>query len=287
MRKRFRDAQTARQIERSLKKVGWGESNQLRLAREAHPGPANTADPLVSVTIPSFNRASLLVERALPSVLAQSYENIEVVVVGDHCTDDTADRVRDLGDERVRFINLSQPSNYPPHGVDRWRVAGSIPINRALFEARGEWLAYMDDDDEMLPHRIERSLEIAARCDAEFVCGMTMLEDSRGSWQRWGGGPWPTGRRPFRLAKMPHSASMYRSYLRFLLYESRSFEVCLPTDRHWVYRLARAGVRPAVVDEVLTRVPRRPGGTQGSFRSDSNDPRDRSGSTQGPAQTDP
>jgi len=262
--KKVASAWGAWRIERYLKMMAAAESNQLRLAREAHPGPANTDGPLVTVTIPTHNRAALLTERALASVLAQTYDKLEVIVVGDHCTDNTASRVDALGDDRVRFVNLSRPSHYPKKGLNRWRVAGSIPINRALFEARGEWLAYMDDDDEMVPQRIARSLEVAAESSAEFVCGQVSRQLADGEWSTAAIGPWPTGRRPFRGVGVPHSGALYRSYLRFLLYESRSYEIGLPTDRHWVYRLARAGVEAKLVPEVFTRAPLRPPGSEDS-----------------------
>ena len=265
LQKKLASALAAWRIERYLAKMAAAESVQLALAREAHSRQGNTADPLVSVTIPTFNRSQLLTERALPSVLRQTYGRIEVVVVGDHCTDETAEAVAELGDDRVRFINLSTPSQYPEKGLDRWRVAGSIPINRALFEARGEWLAYMDDDDEMVPHRIERSLEIAERSSTEFVCGQVSRQLPSGTWATNRIGPWPSGRRPFRAAGVPHSGAMYRSYLRFLLYDSRSYMIGLPTDRQWIYRLARSGVEATLVPEVFTRAPLRPQGTEASI----------------------
>ena len=63
-------------------------------------------DPLVSVIIPTWNRAELLIARTLPSVLAQTHGNLEIIVVGDCCTDNTAEMIASIGDPRVIFFNL-------------------------------------------------------------------------------------------------------------------------------------------------------------------------------------
>ena len=265
---RVKDAKAALRIERSLRRVQHGEQEMLRLAREAFPAPA-PADPLVSVTIPTYNRADLLFERALPSILSQTYRNLEVIIVGDHCTDSTEERVRGIEDPRVRFVNLEARPDYPTRPLDRWRVAGSVPINRALFECRGDWIAYLDDDDEALPTRIERSLEIAASSGAEFICGQVSLETAPGVWRSTATPTWPTGKRPFRPLAVPHSAAMYRSYLRFMLYSSSTYQVALPTDRQWITRLARIGVVPELVSEVFTTVRLRPGETSNAVSSGS------------------
>ena len=59
-------------------------------------------NPLVTVRIPTYRRSKLLVERALPSIVRQTHQNFEVIVVGDGCTNDTAERIPAFGDPRVR-----------------------------------------------------------------------------------------------------------------------------------------------------------------------------------------
>lgn len=66
----------------------------------------SSTEPLISVIIPTYNRSKLLTERAIPSVLAQSYKNFELIVVGDHCTDDTEQCFKKIDDSRVKFVNL-------------------------------------------------------------------------------------------------------------------------------------------------------------------------------------
>jgi glycosyltransferase involved in cell wall biosynthesis len=100
--------------------------------------------PVVSIITSTYNRSGVL-WRAIDSVRAQrGAPEWEMCIVGDCTPDDTAEVVASYGDERLRFYNL--PVKSPP-------VAhGAIAKNHGIFEmARGEWIAYLDDDDEYEP----------------------------------------------------------------------------------------------------------------------------------------
>src|SRR5581483_3909922 len=86
-------------------------------------------EPLVTVRIPTYTRSRLLIERALPSIMRQTYQNFEVIVVGDGCTNDTAELVEAFGDPRVRFVNLPYRYPYPEDPEKRWCVAGGPGAN--------------------------------------------------------------------------------------------------------------------------------------------------------------
>lgn len=112
--------------------------------------------PKFSVIIPAYN-AEHFIERAIKSALAQTEERIEVLVVDDGSTDKTADRVLEIMDSRVRF--LPGDSNHGP----------SHARNRALSQARGEWIAFLDADDWYAPERLEKLLQIATKQKVELV----------------------------------------------------------------------------------------------------------------------
>ncbi|HEU4623051.1 MAG TPA: glycosyltransferase family 2 protein, partial [Burkholderiaceae bacterium] len=130
------------------------------------------------------NRGPLLIERSLQSCLAQTYKNIEVVIVGDHCTDDTAALVTAVKDPRVRFVNREERGQYPEDKMLRWMVAGSIPMNDALRLARGSFVTHLDDDDEHAPDRIERLVAFAKNTRADFIWHPFDVEHADGSWTR-------------------------------------------------------------------------------------------------------
>jgi glycosyltransferase involved in cell wall biosynthesis len=99
---------------------------------------------LVSVVITTHNRSTLL-KRALESVLKQTYTNLEVIIVDDASTDDTAEIIKryQLKDERIQYIRNGQNSG------------ANYSRNKGLMAASGEFIAGLDDDDEFLDNRIE------------------------------------------------------------------------------------------------------------------------------------
>jgi predicted SAM-dependent methyltransferase len=211
-----------------------------------------SSQPLVSIVVPTWNRAALLCERTLPSVVRQTYRNWEVVVVGDACTDDTAARVAALGDPRIRFENLPHRGSYPEDPLHRWMVAGSTPANRALELARGAWIGYLDDDDVLTEDHLETLLGFARESGAEFVFGSGEFQRSAMEWLR-------IGRLPPDPGNVMHSSVLYRSYLRFLRYDLEAWKASVGADAHLWGRMYRLGVRFAHVDRVVCKAPLRPG----------------------------
>jgi glycosyltransferase involved in cell wall biosynthesis len=98
---------------------------------------------LVSVILPTYNRAHCL-GAAIDSVLNQSMDDLELIVVDDGSTDTTADVVAGV-DRRVRYIRQ------PNRGVSAARNCG-------IRLARGRWISFIDSDDEWLPHKLHRQI---------------------------------------------------------------------------------------------------------------------------------
>ncbi len=89
-------------------------------------------EPLVTVRITTYKRAELLVDLALPSVLAQTYGRLEVLVVGDG-TDAATDRaMAAVRDPRVRYVNLPRYPTSASTAHQRWATSGLRPANTAL-----------------------------------------------------------------------------------------------------------------------------------------------------------
>jgi glycosyltransferase involved in cell wall biosynthesis len=105
------------------------------------------------VCIPTFNRARFI-ESALDSVLAQTYEPLEVIIVDDASQDDTVKRVRAYGVPQIKLW------------INRRRVGQSANRNRTIARAHGQLIKFLDSDDELTPDCVERMVELFAQDSA-------------------------------------------------------------------------------------------------------------------------
>jgi len=103
----------------------------------------------VSIIIPTHNRASLL-PRAINSVLTQTYTNFEIIIVDDGSNDNTQQVCQN-------FINENQNIKYIKNENS---VGGAEARNIGMRQAKGEIIAFLDDDDEWLPQKLEKQIEI-------------------------------------------------------------------------------------------------------------------------------
>src|SRR6266446_940152 len=110
----------------------------------------------VSVVIPLYNKVRYI-QRALDSVLAQTYTDFEVIVVDDGSTDGGAEVVACCTDRRVRLIRQSNQGPGPAR-------------NRGVEEAAGGYVAFLDSDDEWLPAFLERSVDLLDHYGPEVAC---------------------------------------------------------------------------------------------------------------------
>jgi glycosyltransferase involved in cell wall biosynthesis len=99
----------------------------------------------------------MLARHGLASAVRQEDANLEIVVVDDGSTDGTAERLADLGDPRVRVFRFETSQ-----GQAKAR-------NKGISEARGEWIAFLDDDDVWSPYKLRSQLDRAAAADAAFA----------------------------------------------------------------------------------------------------------------------
>lgn len=104
----------------------------------------------VSIIIPAYNSA-LFIKRALDSVLSQTWADWELLVVDDCSTDGTADIVASYAqkDTRIRLLHTEKNSGAP-----------ALPKNIGIENARGEYIAFLDHDDEWLPMKLEKQLQV-------------------------------------------------------------------------------------------------------------------------------
>lgn len=100
---------------------------------------------LVSIIMPSYNTAGFI-EESIRSVMAQSYENWELIIVDDCSTDNTDEVVSFFEDPRIRYIKNEKNSG------------AAVSRNRALREAKGRWIAFLDSDDLWAPTKLQKQI---------------------------------------------------------------------------------------------------------------------------------
>src|SRR5579863_3286015 len=103
--------------------------------------------PAVTVLIPAYNAAATI-ERAVDSVLAQTFDDYEIIVVDDGSRDATSAIVANYGNDKIRLFRL--PQNRGESGA----------MNEGIAAARGELVAFLDADDEWLPTKLARQVEV-------------------------------------------------------------------------------------------------------------------------------
>lgn len=157
-----------------------------------------TSYPLVSVIIPAFNCKDCI-DRAIGSVLAQNYRPIEVIVVDDGSTDGTGEKVKTYGPS----VRLVPQDNTGP----------AAARNRGIGESNGEFIAFLDADDEWLPRRLERCMEPMLR---DENVGMTYC---------WTFRQFPDGRRIIRNLRAEQQWSFPRILWRSAL-QHTSATIC-------------------------------------------------------------
>ena len=102
-------------------------------------------EDMVSIIMPSYNTASYIKE-SIQSVLNQTYTNWELIIVDDCSTDETEEVLATITDSRIKYFKNKENSG------------AAISRNKALREARGQWIAFLDSDDLWLPNKLEKQI---------------------------------------------------------------------------------------------------------------------------------
>lgn len=145
--------------------MNWHEWLQEKSSRD-HPIPNKEEMPLVSVCIAHYNRGELL-KNALASITQQTYQNIEVIIVDDGSTDQRSIEIlEDIDSQKFAFpVNIvRQPNSY----------LGAVR-NTAIEDTRGEFILFMDEDNEAKPHEVATFVKTAQFTAADVL---TCFSDS-------------------------------------------------------------------------------------------------------------
>lgn len=111
---------------------------------------------LVSIIMPSYNTAKYI-DETVKSVFAQTYENWELIIVDDCSTDNTDDVVKQfLSDERIKYFKNAVNSG------------AAVSRNRAIKEAKGKWIAFLDSDDLWVSDKLEKQIRFMEKNGYHF-----------------------------------------------------------------------------------------------------------------------
>lgn len=196
----------------------------------------------------------MLMTRALPSILGQTYANMEIIVAAHGCTDGTADRVRALNDPRIKVIEVPRKRTYPSSAMNHWLAGPIAPANAALRIVKGEWIARLDDDDVWLSNHLHNLIGFALANDYEFVSSAYRTH---------------TGHKaePYCVHGMNIGGTqtwVYRSYLKFMSYNPDCWRKTWDrnNDIDLQNRFVRAGVRMGYLNRITCEITPRPGETE-------------------------
>lgn len=213
--------------------------------------PQRTPLPLVSIVTATYNRSNVL-RHTIESVRWQTVPDWNLLVVGDACTDDTADVAGSFSDSRITFTNL--PRN---HGEQ------SAPNNAGMAMATGRYLAFVNHDDLWFPDHLETLIAAIERTGADLVYGLSARIDASGRAHLWGNSP---GGRYAIWHPIPASVWLMTRELAARVgpwtSASRLFD---PPSQDWIRRAARSGARLAPVSR-LTVVQITSGARRHSYR---------------------
>lgn len=115
----------------------------------------NQIKPNVSIIIPTYNRNETII-RSINSVLCQSYGDFELIIVDDASTDSTETTIKKICDDRIRYIKL------PVNG------GSAYARNCGIIEAKGDYIAFQDSDDEWKPDKLKFQMEVMNTLDQSF-----------------------------------------------------------------------------------------------------------------------
>jgi len=127
--------------------------------------------PTVSVVIPTYNRAHLI-GKAIQSVFNQSYQDFEIIIIDDGSTDNTEEIIKGYKDKRINYIKHERNQ-----GISAARNIG-------IKKARGEYIAFLDSDDEWLPEKLDKQIKVFQNEPPEVgvVCSWSFKINEKGNY---------------------------------------------------------------------------------------------------------
>jgi len=139
--------------------------------------------PLISIYTPTYNRNNLLLNRALKSVLLQTYENWEYIIVSDG-KNPKLRKILEVAfdDPRIKYYESERKEEEHSYDTEiQWLLGGTHPANFALDKVRGSYIARLDDDDLWAKDHLEKSLNFLTKNNLDFITSQfIILKENKG-----------------------------------------------------------------------------------------------------------
>lgn len=200
--------------------------------------PAMARDPLISVVMPSYNRAGLI-GRTITSVLAQTLDRFELIIVDDGSTDDTLAVLAGFDDPRIAIFQQVRNAGAP------------AARNAGVAKARSPLVAFQDSDDEWQPGLLAAHVAALATADVSFCQLEQIYGDVRSLYPRPG---WQLGRDVYaQLLESSHISTQTMAMTGAIFQRVGGFDPAMPRFQDWdlALRLAQAGARFHYIDQPL------------------------------------
>jgi len=122
--------------------------------------------------MPTYNRG-YIISRAITSVLAQTFPDFELIIIDDGSTDDTKEVVSRFDDNRIKYIRHEKNRGY------------CVALNTGVKASRGEYIAFLDSDDEYLPSKIDEQLAVFKQADSDVGAVYSETIDVNGDKRKY------------------------------------------------------------------------------------------------------
>ena len=209
----------------------------------------------VSVYIPTYRRDKMLLERGLKSVLEQTYDNMQIIVVNHGESETTRRLVEGIPDSRIEVIDCPRTKTYQESPENHWFVGRVVPSNAGIAACTGDWIATNDDDDIWDPNLLSELLGFAKVGGYDFVSAGSETHEGKVE-------PYDFHAHGVKVGAL--QTWLYKSWMQVYRFNPNSYlnetnKVC---DTDLQARMVRDGVNMGYLDKVLVKTLPRPGETE-------------------------
>lgn len=203
---------------------------------------ASNDSPIVTVTVNTYDRPDMLINRSLKSILSQTFTDFNVIVVGDGPPNsDTREAMASVEDSRITYFELPVNGPYSKNKTIFWYTACVNALNKGLELVTGKYTAHLDDDDEWLPEHLEGTVGLLDSSDYDVVYAKTIAHYPRPRVTKVHGAPPPMVR-----GMVCHSSLVYKSHLNSIKYR---LDITEPADWNRFSRIQASGANVGFLDK--------------------------------------